>query len=169
MFGVGVAFGLLLITGLSLAALALRPRDPGPGPQFASTQTAAVEIAAIPVAVPTIKSEAPPPIIPEKIDRPAEAPDDSEPMPNARPEPPAPPEAKPAPPVQVVTAPPPEPPPLPPVVKPAETAQETCSGTCGTSVAFLASPPQAARRAAEEGKLLFVLHVSGNFEDPGLT
>jgi hypothetical protein len=42
-------------------------------------------------------------------------------------------------------------------------------GTCGTSIAFLSSPRLAARHAVEEEKLLFTLHVSGNFEDPGFT
>jgi hypothetical protein len=54
------------------------------------------------------------------------------------------------------------------VLKPAEAVPES-GGTCGTCVAFLASPQMAARRAAEEGKILFTLHVSGNFEDPGFT
>lgn len=39
----------------------------------------------------------------------------------------------------------------------------------GTRVAFLSSPAVAARQAQEEGKLLFVLHVSGNFEDSTFT
>jgi hypothetical protein len=39
----------------------------------------------------------------------------------------------------------------------------------GTAVAFLPSPRDAAQRATKEGKLLFTLHVSGNFEDPGFT
>jgi hypothetical protein len=158
MLGVGVAFGLLLITGLSLAALALRPRDPGPGPQSLSAQTAPLKIAAIPVAVPAVKIAVQPAVVPEKIDRPAPVPDDPEPTPVYGPEPPPPAQAQPAPSA-----------PAPPVLKPTEVAQETCGGTCGTSVAFLASPQQAARRAAEEGKVLFILHVSGNFEDPGFT
>lgn len=41
--------------------------------------------------------------------------------------------------------------------------------TCGTSVEFQASPAEAARRAQQEKKLLFLLHVSGDFEDPGFT
>jgi hypothetical protein len=31
------------------------------------------------------------------------------------------------------------------------------------------SPAEAARIAGREGKLVFLLHVSGNFEDTGLT
>src|SRR5262249_43701632 len=37
--------------------------------------------------------------------------------------------------------------------------------TYGTSVDFVTSPKKAARWAEQEDKLLFVLHVSGNFED----
>lgn len=43
-----------------------------------------------------------------------------------------------------------------------------CSGH-GTSVDFLDAPSEAARQAKKEGKLVFVLHVSGNFEDPRFT
>jgi hypothetical protein len=39
----------------------------------------------------------------------------------------------------------------------------------GTRVAFVSTPTQAARRAHNEGKLTFLLHVSGNFEDPDFT
>lgn len=47
-------------------------------------------------------------------------------------------------------------------------------GTCGertygTAVVWEASPQEAARKARAEGKLVFVLHVSGNFEDPRFT
>jgi len=48
------------------------------------------------------------------------------------------------------------------------TAQTTC-GDYGTAIEFEASPNAAARRAAAEEKLVMVLHVSGHFEDPGLT
>jgi hypothetical protein len=41
--------------------------------------------------------------------------------------------------------------------------------TYGTSVRFLGNPAQAAETALREGKLLFVLHVSGNFEDSCFT
>ena len=42
-------------------------------------------------------------------------------------------------------------------------------GNHGTSVVFEASPAEAARKAIEEEKLVFVLHVSGNFETPKYT
>jgi hypothetical protein len=47
-------------------------------------------------------------------------------------------------------------------------AQETCN-THGTRVEFEKSPSAAAKRAAKEEKLVLVLHISGIFEDPGLT
>ena len=50
---------------------------------------------------------------------------------------------------------------------------ESC-GKCGnqsygTSVSFVASPKEAAKKAELEQKLVFVLHVSGHFEDPTFT
>jgi hypothetical protein len=42
-------------------------------------------------------------------------------------------------------------------------------GSFGTKVEFVATPSEAARRALKEEKLVFVLHISGHFEDPGLT
>jgi len=51
-------------------------------------------------------------------------------------------------------------------VKPA--AASTC-GEFGTSVYFEDTPKAAAKKARKEKKLVFVLHVSGLFEDPKLT
>jgi hypothetical protein len=51
-------------------------------------------------------------------------------------------------------------------------ATEVCKESgkfCGTAVAFVASPRAAGEQAIKQHKLLFVLHVSGNFEDPGFT
>ncbi len=45
-------------------------------------------------------------------------------------------------------------------------------GTCGdygTSFFFEDTPAAAAKAAKKDGKLVMVLHVSGHFEDPGLT
>jgi hypothetical protein len=39
----------------------------------------------------------------------------------------------------------------------------------GTRVRFLINPEQAARQARRQGKLLFLLHLSGNFEDTRFT
>jgi len=43
------------------------------------------------------------------------------------------------------------------------------AGKYGTSVDFVADPGEAARRALKEKKLLFVMHISGNFEDDQFT
>jgi hypothetical protein len=39
----------------------------------------------------------------------------------------------------------------------------------GTTIDFLDTPKEAAAQARKEKKLVFVLHVSGNFEDPRFT
>ena len=44
-----------------------------------------------------------------------------------------------------------------------------CTGDFGTSVTFLKTPSEAARQAFKEEKLVFVLHVSGDFEEPDFT
>jgi hypothetical protein len=51
------------------------------------------------------------------------------------------------------------------LAKPAETS----CGSYGTRVDFFDTPSEAARAARKEQKLVFVLHVSGNFEDPRFT
>lgn len=48
----------------------------------------------------------------------------------------------------------------------AAAAQES---KCGTAIAFEASIEAAQARARKEGKLVLVLHVSGQFDDPALT
>jgi hypothetical protein len=47
-------------------------------------------------------------------------------------------------------------------------AEGTC-GSYGTAIEFLDSPKEAAVQAKKENELVFVLHVSGNFEDPRFT
>ena len=42
-------------------------------------------------------------------------------------------------------------------------------GSCGTSVEFVETPKEAAVQAKKEEKLVFILHVSGHFEDPRFT
>lgn len=42
-------------------------------------------------------------------------------------------------------------------------------GSCGTSVEFVDSPKEASALAKKEEKLVFILHVSGHFEDPRFT
>jgi hypothetical protein len=51
----------------------------------------------------------------------------------------------------------------------AENGRVPVRETFGTAVGFVRSPAEAARVAAGEQKLTFLLHVSGNFDDPGLT
>jgi hypothetical protein len=41
--------------------------------------------------------------------------------------------------------------------------------TFDTKVRFHPGPVEAAQEAAKARKMLFVLHISGNFEDPGFT
>jgi hypothetical protein len=38
-----------------------------------------------------------------------------------------------------------------------------------TALTWAKSPAAASEQARKEGKLVFVIHVSGNFEDPGFT
>ncbi len=52
--------------------------------------------------------------------------------------------------------------------KPVEKPKDGC-GRFGTQVEFVSSPSEAARKAQKEEKLVFVLHVSGHFEDPRFT
>jgi hypothetical protein len=48
---------------------------------------------------------------------------------------------------------------------------QSCSAraTHGTNVNFLSTPAEAARKARENNKLTILLHISGNFEEPGFT
>lgn len=55
------------------------------------------------------------------------------------------------------------------VLQGADTCGSCGKETYGTSIEWEGSPSAAAKRAAEEKKLVFVLHVSGNFEDPDFT
>jgi hypothetical protein len=52
---------------------------------------------------------------------------------------------------------------------PSAPAEGATCGSYGTTVEFVDSPTKAAEIAKKEGKLVFVLHVSGNFEDPRFT
>ncbi|MCC6419957.1 MAG: hypothetical protein IT429_17110 [Gemmataceae bacterium] len=44
-----------------------------------------------------------------------------------------------------------------------------CTGDHGTAVKFFKNPSEAARSALKEEKLVFVLHISGLFENPDFT
>jgi hypothetical protein len=48
-------------------------------------------------------------------------------------------------------------------------AKEHSCGSFGTKVEFVDTPSEAAKIAKKQEKLVFVLHVSGNFEDPRFT
>jgi hypothetical protein len=52
---------------------------------------------------------------------------------------------------------------------PARAGGEGKCETHGTSVEFVATPSEAAALAKKQEKLVFVLHVSGLFEDPRFT
>lgn len=45
----------------------------------------------------------------------------------------------------------------------------SCGGDHGTEIHFEKNPSDAAKKALKEEKLVLVLHISGLFEDPGLT
>jgi hypothetical protein len=47
--------------------------------------------------------------------------------------------------------------------------EEASCGNHGTTIEFLDTPREAAAQAKKEQKLVLVLHVSGNFEDPRFT
>src|SRR5262249_30325955 len=55
-----------------------------------------------------------------------------------------------------------------PTIKEVVDPTPTC-GKHGTTIDFVATPAEAAKQAKKEGKLVFVLHVSGHFEAPNLT
>jgi hypothetical protein len=50
-----------------------------------------------------------------------------------------------------------------------QSADAESSSCHGTTVHFVNTPSEAAREAKKQEKLVFVLHVSGQFEDPGIT
>jgi hypothetical protein len=58
--------------------------------------------------------------------------------------------------------------PLVGLVHAADKTEGVCS-TFGTKVEFVSTPSEAARLAKKEQKLVFVLHVSGQFENPRFT
>ena len=47
--------------------------------------------------------------------------------------------------------------------------EKPACGGYGTTIDFMHSTKEAAKWAKKEGKLVFVLHVSGHFEDPRFT
>ena len=57
----------------------------------------------------------------------------------------------------------------PPAVVGVKQTEPPACGNHGTAIEFVGSPKEAARQAKKEEKLVFVLHVSGHFEDPRFT
>ena len=53
------------------------------------------------------------------------------------------------------------------IAAPAAAGETTCG--YGTKIDFMDNPKEAAALAKKQEKLVMVLHVSGHFEDPGLT
>ena len=49
------------------------------------------------------------------------------------------------------------------------TAESTCDNKYGTALEWAASPTAAAQLAKEQDKLVFVIHISGNFARPEFT
>lgn len=47
--------------------------------------------------------------------------------------------------------------------------KKTDGGCFGTTIDFVDTPKEAAAQAKKDEKLVFILHVSGNFEDPRFT
>ncbi|MCI0456736.1 MAG: hypothetical protein L0Z62_07135 [Gemmataceae bacterium] len=153
--GVGVAFCVLLLTGLVLAALALRPREAASLQAVAFGPPPPIELPALPAAsAQPVQAEAEPGI-----------PRQPGPSPfavglNGNRSPKALPESEPE--EQLVK--------VPFVLKPGPANGEPAPcETYGTSVHFVSTPREASQRAAQEQKLVFTLHVSGNFEDPAFT
>jgi hypothetical protein len=50
-----------------------------------------------------------------------------------------------------------------------KSGEDHSCGSFGTKVEFVDTPSEAAKLAKKQEKLVFVLHVSGNFEDPRFT
>ena len=61
---------------------------------------------------------------------------------------------------------------VPVLASAADTPVEKPAATCSkhnTQVDFFDTPSEAATQAKKDGKLVFVLHISGYFEDPKFT
>jgi hypothetical protein len=50
-----------------------------------------------------------------------------------------------------------------------QAADKPACNAHGTTIDFYDTPTDAARQARKDAKLVFLLHVSGNFEDPRFT
>ena len=52
---------------------------------------------------------------------------------------------------------------------PSTTGSCAVNRSLGTALTWAKTPAEAAEQAEREGKLVFLIHVSGNFENPGFT
>jgi hypothetical protein len=149
----GAAGSAVMLVGIVLIWIATHP-------QRARTPATPIESVAV---APTAETPIAPVVAPEL-------------KPEPQPEPAL---AQPAPAVEVAVRPAPAPARAPAAVEPepvrdpfqvAANADATpACDTLGTAVEFDANPARAAQHAAKEGKLMMILHVSGNFEDAGFT
>ncbi len=145
--GSGVAL-VVVVASLTAAVLALKAKEPAENPVARLPQESA-EIAAVPIL-------AAPPAAPISLPR---TPD--KPVMKDTPAPPTQPVALPdLPAAKSITE----------ITKkdPAPKAVENCD-TYGTKVHFQPAPAMAFKKALADNKLVFILHVSGNFEDPQFT
>lgn len=149
----------LLLVGVLIAWLATHPprRDSGATPPAVEVPAVAIHPTPTPLAAPVVAPPRPvvsvvvaaaPVVAPPPVAVKPAAADDLTPPEEDEPEP-APEPAK-----ETAAAPP---------------APDKRGETYGTRVLFLNSPAEAARTARKEEKLLFVLHVSGNFEESCFT
>jgi len=144
--GAAVAGSLLLVAAL----LALTPH------RRHAPAAPAVEEGAVALATESPRVEEPPAPEPPVSAAPAPAPADVPPTPEPQ-----------------ASAPPPNPPEvveaLPPNLTDVAVVLPPGCQRYRTAVNFYDSPSEARKKALEEDKLVFVLHVAGNFEEPGFT
>jgi hypothetical protein len=139
MFGAFAAFTLLACAVLAVAA----------APPVATTpQVSSPALAATPAALPAAAAtaEAEPVLVELTLEPEREAPREKLRVLPRYPETPA------EPPAEVLPA------------KP-----KVCATKLGTQINFIADPPEAFRLAREQKKLVFMIHLSGNFEDTEFT
>jgi hypothetical protein len=151
--GLAVLLAVFLLGGLVLL-IRRTPADADPEAAPTVSQASGQPRPDLPLAGPPAKGEPTPPALPA-------------PPPVAPPAPPGitdPPLAGPAAPAPAAPAPAPDE--NPPKVGQSEPAAPACAvdHRFGTSVNFVDSPTEAAEKALKDKKLLFVLHVAGNFE-----
>ena len=146
------AVWLLMIVGLAVLAVSWQPVPVVAQPTLFPVQNVAAAAVDTPAPVvvavapdepvfvlPDVTQPAPPPLIERAF---AAAPMPTTPVPEAMPEAPA---------IALAN-------------KPA-----ACAAKLGTSINFIANPPEAFQLAKKENKIVFMIHLSGNFEDKEFT